>query len=262
MPNKLSLNSILNDKVSGSSELLKNINCYLLQNITKPGRIKKDIITLKERLSQFSAINNYTTKVEKLLAQGDAKELKSLLKGFNKEKDFSYRKIFENAKKYLTKLNNVLTLSNSKTLLEVFKLWHKENKNLKITVSESRPKNEGIIFAKALAKAGIKVEVITDASINSFIEKTDAVIIGADKILRNRNVVNKIGSRSAAIICRHFRKPFYVLTTGDKFTADIHYKQTSEDPADILKTKENKLKVYNYYFEEIENSLITKIITD
>ena len=262
MPNRLSLKSILNDKVSGSSELLEKLNRYFLQNVTQPEKIRRNIKTLKEKLPQFSAITNYIAKVEKLLDQKDIKGLKIFLKEFNKGKDNSYSAIYNNARKDIINFNKVLTLSNSRTLLEVFKLWHKENKNLKIIVCESRPKNEGLIFAKELAKAGIKVEVITDASINNFIEKADAVIIGADKVLGNGNLVNKTGSRNAAIICKHFRKPFYVLTTIDKFTRADHFKQNNENSDDILRTKDKKITIYNYYFEEIEKSLITKVITD
>ena len=262
MPNALSLKSILNDKVSGSSELLEKLNRYFLQNVTQPEKIRRNIKTLKEGLHLFSAITNYIAKVEKLLDQNNTQRLTIFLEEFDKEKNNSYSAIYNNARKDIINFNKVLTLSNSRTLLEVFKLWHKGNKNLKIIVCESRPKNEGLIFAKELAKAGTKAEVITDASISNFIEKVDAVIVGADKILGNGNLVNKTGSRNAAIICKHFRKPFYVLTTIDKFTKEDHFKQKDENPDDILKTKDKKITIYNYYFEEIERSLITKVITD
>ncbi len=262
MGNRIHLKHILDDKVSGSSELLGNLNSYFLQHVAQPEKIRKDIEILKEKLPHFSAINNYIIKIGKLLDSKDTKRLKSFLKEFDKLKENSHRKIYANAKEHLSKLNNILTLSNSKTLLEVFKLWYKENKNIKITVCESRPKYEGLIFAKALAKAGIKVEVITDASVCDFVEKIDAVIIGADKILKNGNVINKTGSRNAAIICRYFKKPFIVLATKDKFTNKKTYTPIAENPGEVLNKSPENISVHNYYFEEIEKSLITKIITD
>ena len=48
----------------------------------------------------------------------------------------------------------------------------------------------------------------------------------------------------------------------DKFTKEDHFKQKNENSDDILKTKDKKITIYNYYFEEIERSLITKVITD
>ena len=131
------------------------------------------------------------------------------MQGFPTKKDEAYMNIYRNAEKLFSGFNTILTLSNSKTLLEVFKIWSKRNKNLKVIVCESRPKNEGIILAKALAQEQIKVRLITDASMSNFIAKADVVIIGADIILKNGNVVNKTGSRSAAIISKHFKKPFH-----------------------------------------------------
>ena len=57
------------------------------------------------------------------------------------------------------------------------------NRKLKITVSESRPKNEGKITAKRLSKIGIPVKYITEAMLAGEVSKCDAAIIGADKIL-------------------------------------------------------------------------------
>jgi translation initiation factor 2B subunit (eIF-2B alpha/beta/delta family) len=262
MSKKITIKSIVTDKVSGSSKILEKLNKYILRNADDMIRLRRDLSSIKKALKDFAAINSYIEKVEKQIDTGNTEKFKSFLTSFDAGKTEAYNKIYNNAKRYLSKFNTILTLSNSRTLLEVCKIWANDNKELKIIVCESRPKNEGLIFAKELAKAGIKVEVTTDASISNFIEKANAVIIGADKILKNGNVVNKTGSRNAAIICRHFRKPFYVLTTIDKFTKEDHFKQKNENSDNILKTKDKKITIYNYYFEEIERSLITKVITD
>jgi methylthioribose-1-phosphate isomerase len=88
------------------------------------------------------------------------------------------------------------------------------------------------------------------------------VIVGADIILENGNVVNKTGSRNAAIICRHFHKPFIVLATKDKFVNKKFYKSNQENPGEILSKRNKNIEVNNYYFEEIEKALVTRIITD
>jgi translation initiation factor 2B subunit (eIF-2B alpha/beta/delta family) len=75
---------------------------------------------------------------------------------------------------------------------------------LKNDVAESRPKNEGRILAKRLIKKGIPVEYITDFSAATYIPRIDAAIIGADKILANGNIVNKMGSKTLAVLCRYY----------------------------------------------------------
>ena len=262
MKSKITLKSIINDKVSGSSEILGKLNYYLLQYSDNIPKLKNDLKKIKKEITGFAVINNYVSNIEPILKDRNQKELKEYLTNFSTDKDEEYNKIYDNARRYLSKFNTILTLSNSKTLLEVFKIWSNENKKLRIIVCESRPKKEGIIFAKALTKENIKVNLITDASISNYIENSDAVIIGADIILKNGNVVNKTGSRNAATICRYFKKPFIVLATKDKFTNKKTYKPIAENPGEILNKSPKNISVHNYYFEEIEKSLITKIITD
>jgi translation initiation factor 2B subunit (eIF-2B alpha/beta/delta family) len=262
MQGKITLNSIINDKVSGSSELLEMLNDYLLQNADNFPKMKRDLYRIKNEIRGFAAINNYIRKIDKLITSGDKKTIKTFLTRFNSGKIDSYTDIYNKANSYLSKFDNILTLSNSKTLLEVIKLWSKSNNKLEITVCESGPKNEGVIFAKALAKENIKINLITDASMSDYIAKVDAVLVGADIILGNGNVINKTGSRNAAIICRYFGKPFIVLATKDKFTNKRIYKPGLEKPGEILNGNIKNIKVYNYYFEEIDKSLITKVFTE
>ena len=136
------------------------------------------------------------------------------------------------------------------------------NRKLKVTVAESRPMNEGRILAKRLLKNNIPVEFITDFSTALYIPSTDAIIIGADKILSNGNIVNKTGSRALAILSRYYNKPFYVITTRSKQSSNSEYIQEEKDPKEVWNFSNKKLKVRNYYFEEIERDLITRIITD
>ena len=122
--------------------------------------------------------------------------------------------------------------------------------------------NEGKILAKRLLKSSIPVKFVTDFSAASYIPSVNAVIIGADRILSNGNIVNKTGSLTLAILCRYYNKPFYVITTKSKHSKDSEYLPEEKDPAEVWRYSNQKLKVRNYYFEEIERDLITRIITD
>ena len=87
-------------------------------------------------------------------------------------------------------------------------------------------------------------------------------MVGADSVLTNGNVINKSGSKTAAILCKHFSKPFYVITTKNKFSYKESFIPEQYNSTEIWKYNNKRLKIYNYYFEEIENSLITKVITE
>ncbi len=262
MERKISLKSILANKTSGSSEIMIKLNNYFLQNSKNFGRIKNELPEIKKAFSGFSMINDYIKMFEEYLVGNKTIEMNLLLGFVPTIIRVSFKEIYENAEKYLTKFNTIVTLSNSKTLLQVFKIWSKKNKNLKVIVCESRPKKEGVILAKKLAHAGIKTELICDALLSQYILTSDAVIIGADMILENGNVVNKTGSRNAAIICKYYKKPFVVLAGLDKFTEDNIFKPRKENPDEIVKGQTKNLTVNNFYFEEVEKALVTKIFTN
>ena len=147
-------------------------------------------------------------------------------------------------------------------MINVFKLWHKKRSNLNIIITESRPANEGKLMAKELLKCDIKVNMITDAMAGIFVPKADAVIIGADAMLNNGNVTNKAGSLSLALLCRHFRIPFYVLTAKSKFVNKKQYIIKEEKPDKVWKYIDPNLTTTNIPFEEIDKRLITEIISE
>ena len=52
-------------------------------------------------------------------------------------------------------------------------------------------------------------------------EQIDCVIIGADRIASNGDVVNKVGSYSLAVNCAYHKIPFYVAAPGSTIDFEI-----------------------------------------
>ncbi len=180
---------------------------------------------------------------------------------FHMKSETIYDRIFANSLPYLKNKRSILTISNSKTVFEILRKLRTENCKL-LTVSESRPKLEGRILAKKLNKEKISVALITEAMSASYVRKCDCVIIGADTVLRNRSVVNKVGSFQLALLCNYFQKPFYVITEKSKFSLKNEFKQIGESTEEIWKDAPKGVAIKNIYFEKIPASLISKIITD
>ena len=84
-------------------------------------------------------------------------------------------------------------------------------------------------MAEELAASGIKTLLITDAMMNQYVSQVDAAIIGADLISKNGNVVNKVGSKSLALLCREYNKPFFVVSTKNKLSKRSRFVQKNED---------------------------------
>ena len=256
------LNKILSDKTSGSSEILTNLNKFLLSNINNKGLITESISAVSTELSHFAIIDNYINELNILLTSANYEKLTEYLRKFEDDEKLVIKEIFTNIYKKLPSAKTILTISKSGTLINVLKLWHKNRTNLKIIITEARPAYEGKLMAKELLKCGIKVDMITDAMAGIFVPKTDAVIVGADAVLNNGNVINKTGSLALALLCKHYKIPFYVLSAKSKFVNKKRFKIIEESSDKIWKYVHPNLRTINIPFEEIEKELITEIISE
>jgi translation initiation factor eIF-2B subunit delta len=252
------LNKILDDKTSGSSEILLALNNFLISGISDRKLINTSLSEAKKKLSNFAVINNYINTLNHLIIKNDIDKVKDYLNSVESLEDKKFERIYSKVRKELPKAKNILTISRSGTLLHIFNLWNKQKRNLKIIIPESRPSNEGKLMTRELLEAGLKVELITDAMTGKYISVVDAVIIGADAVLKNGNVINKSGSLSLAVLCKYFKKPFYVLATKSKFINKIKYKVVQENPEKVWNYKHPNLVTSNIPFEEIDSKLITR----
>lgn len=255
------LNSIIKDNTSGSSELVDNINYFFIQHSDNIKLIKNSASLLKKNLDHFAAVKKYLETVSKIILDSSSNKLTKFLNSFEATEINKYQKLAEVFRTKYGMCNRLLTISRSGTLLIVFKHLASKNKKLRLTVLESRPTFEGRQMAKSLIDSGIKVELITDAMMSYAVRNIDAVVIGADKILKTGSVVNKVGSYPLALLCKEFKKPYIVLSTKSKFSDQKLFKHKMENQSEVWNHKHKNLTVSNIYFEEINKNLITEIIT-
>ncbi len=182
------LEEILADKTSGSSELLRQINNYFLKYFDELPDKSETIRTLQKHLTSFQGIQKYLKQLQRIIHDNTLTE--NFFTDFQKNSGTIYDRIFSNSLPYLHDKRIILTLSNSKTIYEILKRLNTDHK-FKTIICESRPKLEGKILAGELSKEKIRVELITEAMSADYIKKCDCVIIGADKVLKNKNVVSK-----------------------------------------------------------------------
>ncbi len=99
------------------------------------------------------------------------------------------------------------------TALGVIRAAHEEERNVDVLATETRPYLQGArLTAWELSKDGIPVEVITDSMVGHFMQKNaiTLVVVGADRIARNGDVANKIGTYGIACLAQAHKIPFYV----------------------------------------------------
>uniref|UniRef100_A0A7S2RC42 Translation initiation factor eIF2B subunit alpha n=1 Tax=Eucampia antarctica TaxID=49252 RepID=A0A7S2RC42_9STRA len=92
-----------------------------------------------------------------------------------------------------------------------------KRKQFEIIVLEGRPDASGAKAAKIFADAGIPTTVVLDSAVGYVMERVDLVIVGAEGVVENGGIVNKIGTYATAIVARELGKPFYVAAESYKF---------------------------------------------
>lgn len=99
------------------------------------------------------------------------------------------------------------------TAVGVIRAAAEAGKRVKVWVDETRPLLQGArLTAWELSRAGIPATLITDNMAGYFMHRgeVDLVIVGADRIARNGDTANKIGTYGIAVLARAHGIPFYV----------------------------------------------------
>ena len=99
-----------------------------------------------------------------------------------------------------------------------------------VWVSETRPRNQGLLTAWELEQHGVPYTLIADNAAGLLMRsgKVDAVIVGADRIAANGDVANKVGTYLKALAAADNGIPFYVAAP--RSTIDFACREGAEIP--------------------------------
>jgi len=178
----------------------------------------------------------------------------------------SKNKIARIGKKRIRNNSVILTHCHSSTVTKLLIDAKKEGKKFEVFCTETRPVFQGRITAKELIEKDIKTTLIVDSAARSIMKEIDIVIVGADAITSEGNVINKIGTSSIALIAKESRKPFYVVSELLKFdpaTVCGGYEKIEErEPSEIWKDAPKKLIIKNPAFDVTRRDFIHGIICE
>jgi len=140
---------------------------------------------------------------------------------------------------------------------------------------ETRPLLQGArLTAYELDAAGVDCTLICDnmASIVMKERRVDAVFAGCDRLARNGDAANKIGTSGLAILAKHYGIPFYIFCPSSTFDQGCATGGEIEielrEPGEIKELFFAKpvapagVKCYNPSFDVTDNGLITAIVTE
>ncbi|MCC6013557.1 MAG: ribose 1,5-bisphosphate isomerase [Candidatus Verstraetearchaeota archaeon] len=187
---------------------------------------------------------------------------------FKKNSIEAIKKISEIGAKRIKNGDVIMTHCNSSVVISILKEAKRQGKEFEVIVTETRPRFQGRLTAKALAEAGIPVTLIIDSAVRYFMPKVDKVIVGADAITANGAVVNKIGTSQIALAAHEARVRVFVGAETYKFSPSTilgELVEIEERPAEeVIPLEElpKGVKVANPAFDITPPEYIDIIITE
>jgi ribose 1,5-bisphosphate isomerase len=185
---------------------------------------------------------------------------------FLKDLEDSKEQIAEIGSKRIRDDSVVFTHCHSSTVTRLLAKAKADGKNFKVICTETRPAFQGRITAKELVDLGIETTFVVDSAARNFMGEVDVVIVGADAITSEGNVVNKIGSSGIAVLAHEARVPFYVVSELLKFDPTTLQgeceKIEQRNPIEIWCEAPQKLTVRNPAFDVTPSRYIHGIICE
>ena len=259
---------IRNDREHGSRWLVRETISILYDIATQPTSSPVENLQQlqragKELANARPAMAALAGAVRRILnapggLEGAVHEAAKLLREYDSAIDF----ITGYARPLLT--GTIMTHSLSGTVLEVLKNCLSQIEQ--VIVLEGRPRYEGREVARALSKSNASVTLITDAQADIFLPQCHVVVVGADSILANGDVLNKAGTALLAWAAHGHRIPFYVLCETLKISPQswsVDFAQLEEkESVEVLEQQIPGVNVRNFYFDRTLSRLVTGVITE
>ncbi len=229
------------------------------------------------KLSRPTAIHLFKA-VDLILKQKTPEEKLNQAIGFYEEDKKACEQMALLARPLIEEGDGILTYCNTGSLatagpgtaLGIIKQAFKDNKQIHVYACETRPVNQGsrLTFWE-LQEGKIPSTLICDNMLASLMSqsKIQKAIVGADRIAANGDTANKIGTYNLALICQHFKVPFYVAAPTS--TIDESIKTGRDIPIEQRSPKEISpywakagANILNPSFDVTPKKFITGIITE
>lgn len=279
------LKSIVHDNLSGARELAQR-SLTLLQRAaaasaaTRPEGLLDELADLgaavarsKPEMPQvFQTINRWLLEAE---AEEEAAtdvgpfrvRLLALLGQHLRGLQTDLERVADHAQPLLENGCVLYTVSRSSTVRAALRRAKHDGKLFDVIVPESRPNLEGRALARELSGDQIPVRLLVDALAGTAIDGCDRLLVGADAITR-RGIVNKIGTRLAALAARDRGVPVTVLAESSKAwvrPVELNLGLLTgrlREPKEVWDAAPHGVEVVNLYFERTPLELVTEIVDE
>jgi len=234
-------------------EFLKNANLLFCARPTEP-ELRTALRIIKKSISREGlSVNEMKEKIIQTAKNYEVDRLVSL------------KSVAEFGASLIEPNSVILTHCHSSSVVET--LIKAKKKISKVYCCEARPLYQGRMTVSDLTRAGIDATLIVDNAASTLMKECDYFFTGADAILADGDVINKIGTNQLSTVCKRYEVLHYVCTSSHKFEPASFYgkKEPMEqrDSDEVWEKKaRGKVKILNPAFDRTDSKYIEGIITE
>ncbi|MDZ7671508.1 MAG: S-methyl-5-thioribose-1-phosphate isomerase [Halanaerobiales bacterium] len=251
-------------------------------------KAKEDLLATRPTAVNLSwSINKMEKQLKKDLKDKYDKErtLNDLLKmadNIAKEDIKTNKKIGQFGNELIDEDDNILTHCNAGALatvgygtaLGVIRAAYNSGKKIKVYMDETRPRLQGAsLTAFEMKEENIPATLIVDSAAATLIRDKviDKIVVGADRIAKNGDTANKIGTFMLSVLAKRYNVPFYIaapvstidfsIDSGDQIEIEIREDKEVTEVRSVRVAPEG-IDVYNPAFDITPAENISAIVTE
>ena len=253
---------IVSLKIQGSRQIAIESLRHLESFSGKSGFGKEFELEAKKLASSRPTAVMLGNVVEILLKNRNLDTIHALLERI----DHDERMLAYHGRKLIKNGFQVHTHCHSSEALSVIREAAKNNK-FTVMVDETRPKMQGLMTAKELAKVrNITVSFGVDSAAGpalsgAFEKKDDLVIVGCDA-MRREGFANKIGTYMLAVAAKENRIPFYVAASTLKLDRRKRIEIEQRPAEEVCDFEQKEIHVRNPAFDMTPWKYVTGVVTE
>ncbi|MCX6785610.1 MAG: translation initiation factor eIF-2B [Candidatus Komeilibacteria bacterium] len=175
----------------------------------------------------------------------------------------------KNGLKIIKAKQNIFTHCHSGTVEKLLKAAKQSGKKFKVYNTETRPLFQGRITAQKLSQAGINITTLVDSAAAYTISdksgdkiKINLVLLGADVILPDGSVINKIGSFGISLAAQGSKIPLYIVAELLRFAPGGKIPLEIRSSQEVWPNKPKNDKIINFAFDKVPAKAITGFICE
>jgi len=256
----------LSDNLDKDIEYLKQSRPTAVNMFNYFDQVKKRLLNISDKNVQKEVIREFILEIIK---REEEMNLRIAINGFNLLKSILCEKFSNNERiNFLTHCNTgSLATIGLGTALGIIKYVHRNfSGNIFVWVDETRPYLQGSrLTAWELNKENIDFKIITDSTAAFVMSQkmVDVICVGADRIAKNGDTANKIGTLNLAILSKYFQIPFIVAAPKSSVDLSLdNLKNFKVELRDKNELNDYNYPVYNPSFDVTPKELIDYIVLD